>query len=174
MMTLAYISVTMALYRNKRATAGRKQSSPGRSGYGDARYQNGATRLQVHVDELSSTSTAMSEASPSRRILNDENCNKEVKRSKRLPFRMGGAKEQADADDDKIKVGISNSHPNISGQEKPTGQKAEVLDLVVDILRSLMSQRKWTMGNNDLKLKRLSAVYLLFIETYRNALLMNI
>ncbi|PIK37044.1 hypothetical protein BSL78_26121 [Apostichopus japonicus] len=101
MMTLAYVSVIRALYKNKKATAGRKQSSAGRIA---ATYENGAsTRLQVQQNEdISSTSTAYTpDASPARSIVRDENGNKN--KAKRLRFRIGGTKEPKDEDADKIR-----------------------------------------------------------------------
>ncbi|PIK40777.1 putative orexin receptor type 2-like [Apostichopus japonicus] len=100
MMTLAYVSVIRALYKNKKATAGRKQSSAGRIA---ATYENGAsTRLQVQQNEdVSSTSTYTPDASPARSIVRDENGNKN--KAKRLRFRIGGTKEPKDEDADKIR-----------------------------------------------------------------------
>lgn len=102
MMTLAYTSVIYALYKNKKATAGRKQSSPGRL---SVTFQNGATKLQLHhSEEPSSTSTLLSDVSPAREARRDQNSNRGNAKNRCSPFRNAGSRQERDEDADKIKV----------------------------------------------------------------------
>ncbi|KAJ8040088.1 Cholecystokinin receptor [Holothuria leucospilota] len=101
MMILAYSSVIYALYKNKKATAGRKQSSPGRL---SVTFQNGATKLQLHAsDEPSSTSTLLSDVSPAREVRRDQNGNRCNAKNRCSPFRKAVSRVERDEDADKIK-----------------------------------------------------------------------
>ena len=101
MMTLAYVSVVRALYKNKKETAGRKQSSPGRL---SVTFQNGATKVHLRPsDEPSSTSTLLSDVSPAREVRRDQNGKRD--KAKSIRCRHGSSREERDEDADKIKVG---------------------------------------------------------------------